>query len=133
MTLAELVNTVAESGSLGKKEARAAVDAVFQALEDSLAKGDSVRTAFGTFSVVKRGPRTGRNIRTGETIKVPASKSVKFKPSKAVRERLNTSGGKRAAAKRGTAKSGAARGAAKGGAKTAKPAAKSGAKKSARR
>ena len=125
MTLAELVNTVAESGSLGKKEARAAVDAVFQALEDSLAKGDSVRTAFGTFSVVKRGPRTGRNIRTGETIKVPASKSVKFKPSKAVRERLNTSGGKRAAAKR-TAKGAAARGAARGGAKSAaKPAARS--------
>jgi hypothetical protein len=73
---------------------------------------------------VKRGPRTGRNIRTGETIKVPASKSVKFKPSKAVRERLNASGGKRAAAKRG---------AAKGGAKAAKPAAKSGARKPARR
>jgi DNA-binding protein HU-beta len=124
MTLAELVNTVAESGSLGKKEARAAVDAVFQAIEDSLAKGGSVRTALGTYSVVKRGPRTGRNIRTGETIKVPASKSVKFKPSKAVRERLNASGGKRAAAKRG---------AAKGGAKAAKPAAKSGARKPARR
>jgi DNA-binding protein HU-beta len=128
MTLAELVNTVAESSGLGKKEARAAVDAVFQALEDSLVKGDSVRTAFGTYAVVKRGPRTGRNIRTGETIKVPASKSVKFKPSKAVRERLNATGGRRAAAK-----GGAAKGAAKGGKTAAKPAAKAGAKTAAKR
>jgi DNA-binding protein HU-beta len=97
MALSDLVTSIANAGELDSQTARLALDAVFKAIEDALVNGEAVRTTFGTFSVAERGARKGRNLRTGETIDVPASKSVKFKPSKAVRDRLNPKSGKKAA------------------------------------
>jgi DNA-binding protein HU-beta len=51
MNMSDLVAKVAEERSLTTKDARAAVDAVFSAIEESLVSGDSVRTSFGTFSI----------------------------------------------------------------------------------
>jgi DNA-binding protein HU-beta len=98
MALSDLITSVAATSKLDNKTARLALDAVFKAIEDALIKGESVRITFGTFSVAEREARKGRNLRTGETIDIPASKTVKFKPSKAVKDRLNPTSGKKAAA-----------------------------------
>tara|TARA_B100001989_G_C24520963_1_gene455833 strand:- start:7 stop:285 length:279 start_codon:yes stop_codon:yes gene_type:complete len=86
----DLVSKVAETADISKQKAALAVDAVIDAIRGSLAKGDDVRlVGFGTFSVAKRAATTGRNPRTGEPIKIPASKQPKFKPGKELKEAVN--------------------------------------------
>ena len=64
-----------------------AVDGMFDAIEDALARGDSVAlTGFGTFSVRSRPARAGRHPRTGESIEIAASKSPAFKAGKTLRD-----------------------------------------------
>lgn len=78
----------AETGST-VKDAKAAVDALFTVMAKTIKKeGELAIAGFGTFRVAKRGARTGRNPQTGETIKIKASKSVRFKPAKAFKESL---------------------------------------------
>ena len=68
-----MVSRVASGASLSKAEAAAAVDGVFDAIRDALARGNSVAlTGFGTFSVRGRPARTGRHPRTGESIEIAA-------------------------------------------------------------
>ncbi len=63
---------------------------VFALITAALERGDEVVIRdFGKFQVVTRAPRQARNPSTGETVQVPARKSVKFKPSKTVRDKLN--------------------------------------------
>jgi DNA-binding protein HU-beta len=70
-----------------KKQAQAAVQAVFSAITKSLSRGEEVGIAgFGIFKVVKSAARTGRNPKTGEQIQIPASVKPKFKPGKALKE-----------------------------------------------
>jgi DNA-binding protein HU-beta len=70
-------------------QAEAAYDGLFTLLAETLKKGDSVAiSGFGSFKVVERKARKGRNPRTGEEIRIPASKAVKFTPGKALKERL---------------------------------------------
>lgn len=86
MNKAELIDHVAGVVS-SKKEAQAAVDCVLSAITKSLKKGDPVTlVGFGTFKVVKRKARKGRNPQTGEEIKIKASTSAKFVPGKALKE-----------------------------------------------
>ena len=86
----ELVDTVANKSELRKSEASRAVDAVFDAIVEALKGGDEVRlVGFGTFSVAARAASEGRNPRTGEKIKIAASKQPKFKPGKGLRNSLN--------------------------------------------
>jgi DNA-binding protein HU-beta len=86
----ELVDTVANKSDLRKSEASRAVDAVFDAIVEALKGGDDVRlVGFGTFSVAARAASEGRNPRTGEKIKIAASKQPKFKPGKGLRDSLN--------------------------------------------
>jgi DNA-binding protein HU-beta len=86
MNKGDLINEVAKVVST-KKEAQAAVDCVLSSITDALAKGDSVTiTGFGTFKVVKRKARTGRNPQTGEEIKIKATKAPKFTPGKAFKD-----------------------------------------------
>ena len=67
-----------------------AVDAVIGAIKASLKKGDDVRlVGFGTFTVSPRAATTGRNPRTGEPIKIPASKQPKFKAGKELKQAIN--------------------------------------------
>lgn len=86
----DLVAAVAEAAGLTKADAAKAVDAVFDTVTVSLKKGKEVRlVGFGTFSVVSRKATTGRNPRTGETIKIAASKQPKFKAGKGLKDAVN--------------------------------------------
>lgn len=86
MNKAELIEKVAEVVST-KKEAAAAVDAVFNAITEALKKGEDVRlVGFGTFSVRTRAARKGRNPRTGATINIPAKKVPVFRAGKGLKE-----------------------------------------------
>ena len=88
MNKAELINAVAAKG-LTKKDAEAAINAVFGAIEGTLAKGDSVQLiGFGTFGVKERSAREGRNPRTGEVVAIPASKAPYFKAGKALKDKV---------------------------------------------
>jgi len=70
-------------------QAETAVDGFISAVSDALATGDKITlVGFGTFSVGERSEREGRNPRTGEKIKIPVSKVVKFKPGKTLSEKV---------------------------------------------
>ena len=80
MNKTELVNAVALKSELTKKDADKAVAAVFDAIKEAVAAGDKVQLiGFGTFEAKERAARECRNPRTGETIKVDASKIPSFK------------------------------------------------------
>lgn len=86
----DLIKAVAESAELTNAQAGKAVDGVMESITGSLQGGDEVRlVGFGTFSVAQRKASKGRNPRTGEEIKIPASKQPKFKAGKALKESLN--------------------------------------------
>jgi len=86
----ELISRVADQAGLSKADASKAVDAVFDSITGSLKKGDEVRlVGFGTFSVAKRAASQGRNPRTGEAIRIPASKQPKFKAGKQLKDAVN--------------------------------------------
>lgn len=86
----ELIAQVADVTNLSKADATRAVDGVFDVITESLKGGDEVRlVGFGTFSVTQRAATEGRNPRTGEPIKIPASKQPKFKAGKALKDAVN--------------------------------------------
>jgi len=86
----DLVAKVATTAGLSKADSAKAVDSVFDSITSSLKGGDEVRlVGFGTFSVSNRRATEGRNPRTGERIKIPASKQPKFKAGKALKDSLN--------------------------------------------
>jgi DNA-binding protein HU-beta len=86
----DLVAVVAENSELSKADSTKAVDAVFDAITTTLKSGDEVRlVGFGTFSVAQRAASEGRNPRTGEKIKIPASKQPKFKAGKGLKDAVN--------------------------------------------
>ena len=90
MNKAELVAAIAEKTELSKKDAEAAVKAFIDVVADALKKGDKVQmVGFGTFEVVERAEREGRNPQTGATMKIAASKSPKFKAGKAIKDAIN--------------------------------------------
>ena len=81
----EIASLVADQMDSTKKEALEYVNAVFNVVFDTLAEGNSVDVAgFGKFTFTERAERKGINPATKETIVIPASKSVKFKASKAL-------------------------------------------------
>lgn len=84
---AQLIADVAKTAGLTKVDAEKAVKSTIDAISNTLAKGESVTLiGFGTFSVYERAKRTGKNPRTGESIKIPAKKVPKFKAGKALSE-----------------------------------------------
>ena len=83
MNKTELIAAMAEKAGLTKVDAGKALNAYVEVVKDQLAKGEKVSlVGFGTFSVVNRPARTGRNPRTGKAIKIAAKKSPKFKAGK---------------------------------------------------
>ncbi len=89
MNKSDLVQVVAERAGVSKAAAEKAVNAVFEGISEALEKGDKVSlVGFGTFSVSERAARVCRNPRTGEKIDVAATKVPKFKPGKALKERV---------------------------------------------
>jgi DNA-binding protein HU-beta len=90
MNKADFIASVAESAELSKADAGRAVDAMVETVTKALKKGDTVTlVGFGTFSIRKRAARTGRNPRTGATIKIKASKNPAFKAGKALKDAVN--------------------------------------------
>jgi len=86
----ELIAQVAKDANLSKNDASEAVEATLNAIIGALAKNDEVRlVGFGTFAVATRAATEGRNPRTGEAIKIPASKAPKFKAGKAFKDAVN--------------------------------------------
>lgn len=87
MNKTELIAAVAKKADISKKDAEAAVKATFDAITASLKKGDKVQLiGFGTFEVRKRAAKEGRNPRTGEKMKIKASKVPAFKAGAALKD-----------------------------------------------
>ncbi|MBN8520387.1 MAG: integration host factor subunit beta [Alphaproteobacteria bacterium] len=91
MTKSELIQKLAERNPhLFLRDIEKIVDTIFEEITSALVKGDRVELrGFGAFSVKSRDARTGRNPRTGETVKVDAKRLPFFKTGKGLRERLN--------------------------------------------
>ena len=90
MNKGDIINAIADHAELSKADAGRALDALIEVVKKSLKKGDSVSlVGFGTFAVRKRAARTGRNPRTGATIKIKASKLPAFKAGKALKDAIN--------------------------------------------
>lgn len=89
MNKAELIDTVAANADLSKAAAGRALDAALEAITKALKKKDTVTlVGFGTFSVRKRSARIGRNPKTGEEIKIRASKVPGFKAGKTLKDAI---------------------------------------------
>jgi nucleoid DNA-binding protein len=87
MTKAELIDKISAGAGLTKTDAGKALDATLDAIKGALKKGQKVTlVGFGTFSVSKRKARKGRNPRTGEELKIPATKVPKFTAGKTLKE-----------------------------------------------
>ena len=90
MNKADLVEAIANATDLSKSKTDEVVGAMVATIIKAVAKGDSVQlVGFGTLGSGKRAARTGRNPRTGESIKIAAAKTVKFTAGKAFKEAVN--------------------------------------------
>jgi DNA-binding protein HU-beta len=86
----ELIEHIAKQADISKAAATRALEAAVSGIKTSLKKGVSVSlVGFGTFAVTKRAARTGRNPRTGASIKIKAAKVPKFRPGKALKDAVN--------------------------------------------
>ena len=87
MKKADFIQAVADKAGLSKKDTTKAVDAALEAIQNALVAGDSVSfIGFGTFATAERAARKARVPGTNKTIDVPASKAVKFKVGKQLKE-----------------------------------------------
>ena len=90
MNKAELIDRMAASADISKASATRALDAMLDAVTDSLRQSEQVAlVGFGTFAVKERAAREGRNPQTGATIQIKAAKIPSFKPGKALKDALN--------------------------------------------
>lgn len=87
MTKTTFIEEVAAKLNTSKTQAEDLVKAFLETVEEQLAKGEKIQlTGFGTFEVVERAAREGRNPKTGEAISIPETKSPKFKPGKSLKD-----------------------------------------------
>ena len=90
MNKTELVEAMASKSELTKKDAEKALKALTDTVAEQLAKGDKIAlVGFGTFDVVEKAAREGRNPSTGKKIKIAACKAPKFKAGKALKDAVN--------------------------------------------
>ena len=90
MNKTDLIDHISSKADISKAAAGRALDALVGAIKTTLKKGGSVTlVGFGTFVVGKRAARSGRNPRTGETIKIKAAKVPKFRPGKGLKDAIN--------------------------------------------
>jgi DNA-binding protein HU-beta len=87
---AELIDRMAASADISKASATRALDAMLDAVTESLKQSEQVAlVGFGTFAVKERAARSGRNPQTGESIQIAAARIPTFKPGKALKDALN--------------------------------------------
>ncbi len=90
MNKTELIAAMAEKSELSKKDAEKALKAFTDVVTEELKAGGKIQlVGFGTFEVSERAEREGRNPQTGETMKIAASKSPKFKAGKPLKDEIN--------------------------------------------
>ena len=90
MNKSDLVAVVAEKMGATKRDAEASLNAVVEAITESLVKGEKIQlVGFGSFEVRKRAARKGRNPQTKEEIRIPASKAPVFKAGKVFKDAVN--------------------------------------------
>ena len=91
MIKADLVNTIAREMDIPKQEAEDGVNLFFHSIKEAILKGEEIEIrGFGSVRFGKRTSRSGRNPRTGEPVKVPPKKVLYFKPSKLLKELINS-------------------------------------------
>jgi integration host factor subunit beta len=92
LTKADLIEEVLKVSELPRKESETIVETIFESIIDALQKGDKIEIrGFGSFRTRQRRGRIGRNPKTGEKVEVPAKKIPFFKPSKELKDFVNTS------------------------------------------
>lgn len=90
MNKSELIAAAADGSGLSKAQVSSALDAILDAIQDSVAAGEKVSiTNFGTFERRERAARQGRNPQTGKPVDVPASKAPAFKAGKPFKDKVN--------------------------------------------
>ena len=95
MTKAEMVDRIAKDAAITKVAAEKALGAFLCGVTDALKKEDKVTfVGFGSFGIIKKKARTGRNPQTGAAIKIAAKKAIKFTPGKALKDSVQEKGAK---------------------------------------
>jgi nucleoid DNA-binding protein len=84
----ELIDEVAKKGNFTKKDAKTAVELTLDTIKKHTKKGGVQLVGFGSFNISRRKARKGRNPRTGEEIKIPAGRTVRFRPGKEYKDML---------------------------------------------
>ena len=91
MTKADLIEGVSRAIEMSRKDSEIIVETIFESIVKSLRRGDKIEIrGFGSFRTRQRGPRTGRNPKTGARVEVPAKKIPYFKPSKELKDLVNS-------------------------------------------
>ena len=92
MTKADLIEEVSRLAEVTRKDSEVIVETIFESIVRSLHAGDKIEIrGFGSFRTRQRKPRVGRNPKTGDRVEVPAKKIPFFKPSKELKDLVNTS------------------------------------------
>lgn len=90
MNKTELIAAIAEKTELSKKDSEKALKAFIDVVTEELKKGEKIQlVGFGTFEVIERAARDGRNPQSGAPMSIPASKAPKFKAGKALKDEVN--------------------------------------------
>ena len=90
MNKQELIDAMAAESGLSKKDSKEALDALVKTVGETLKKGDNISlVGFGSFTVIQKAARTGKNPQTGKPIQIAAKKAVKFRPGKELAEGVN--------------------------------------------
>ena len=99
MNKSDVIGRVAESAGVARQQAESVIDAFFDTVKSAVKRGDKVSwPSFGSFSGSQRAARTGRNPATGASIKIPASKGMKFSAGSGLKEFMNSKAGAKKAA-----------------------------------
>lgn len=90
MTKADLVESIYDRIGFSKKESSDIVEMIFDAMKDTLEKGEKIKiSGFGNFVVRSKRPRMGRNPQTGQEIEISARRVLTFRPSQVLKQALN--------------------------------------------
>lgn len=91
MTKADLIEEISRAGDMSRKDSELIVETVFESIIRSLRSGEKIEIrGFGSFRTRERKPRTGRNPKTGARVDVPAKRIPYFKPSKELKDVVNS-------------------------------------------
>ena len=91
MTKADIVSKIAKGTGVERRDTEKVVEGILESVIDALQKGEHIEIrGFGTFKVVTRAPRIGRNPKTGDVVEIPERRAPVFKPSKDLRKRVES-------------------------------------------